>query len=577
MLDAYYSINGVTSDKFEPKNANEIEVLATFDNNSTQPNITTSEITFTQEAAVYINNYIDNGISGGFGIFEMLPFKIQLKQYTDEYNAFDGLIDLANDLYREDQIVKVKIRDKYGLNNLEDKATAISWAYLYSKGIITDSDFTKTGYVINDIPDGIKLAMLSLTAYMIGKELVELIKQTALGLKDAIQETAGGTFGFIGAAIGVALEIILILAYAAAMLIYLYKLVEEIIAQLYSDVRYYRGMKVLRMMQSFASYYGMTFKSSILEGTYKEMIFLPQKKIEGNKNISSKEKDKYGYPEYGFGYKCIDIFQLLMNQFNGKYLIKDSIIYFESLDNTSFWELNSSYIMPNIEILNNGYNTDELYANFILSYETDDLDLNTLNEFTGTNYERITESILSPNRQQTSIKGLKEINFQVARASRKTSLTTVEEALKTVMKLVDSLVNMFGGNKSFANEIENRVGMMNLTNDCITIPKVFIAESEKISASNTTLLNAKSLYLGFHKTTSLVDAKNQYKTYKQIQIPFGFTDFLKCIQNSWFKTYDGRIGKFETINYNFNNDFATVDYKIREQYTTNLKEIFIEP
>ena len=577
MLDAYYSINGVTSDKFEPKNANEIEVLATFDNNSTQPNITTSEITFTQEAAVYINNYIDNGISGGFGIFEMLPFKIQLKQYTDEYNAFDGLIDLANDLYREDQIVKVKIRDKYGLNNLEDKATAISWAYLYSKGIITDSDFTKTGYVINDIPDGIKLAMLSLTAYMIGKELVELIKQTALGLKDAIQETAGGTFGFIGAAIGVALEIILILAYAAAILVYIYNLVEEIIAQIYSDVRYYKGMKLSTMMTRFCDHIGITFQSSIFTGAYKDIVLLPQKNQKGNATKNQTKFDVYGFPEVGFGYGCFEIINFCLDLFRAKLLYKNNILYLEPISNYSFWEQNSQYILPEIEVLHNGYNTAELKANYLVRFETDDLDTNTIENFKGCNYEVITNSKTTPDLKRTSIKGLQDVSLPVARATRKTKLTAVEEVIKALASAVDGISGIFGGGKSYADLVKNRVGMMNLTSDAMGVPKLLITDSSgKITTTNDTLLTAKSLYLAYHISSSFVNGKNQYKMYNNVIIPFGFTDFLKCIDYGWFKTIDGAIGKFDKISYCFNEDYATCDYRIREDYTDNLVEIAIE-
>jgi len=577
MLDAYYTINGVTSDKFEPKNSNDIEVLATFDRNSIQPNITIQEIEFVQEAAEYINNYIDNGISGGYGIFEMLPFKIELKQYDDEYNAFEGLIDLSDGLYREDQYVKVKIRDKFGLNNLEDRARAVSWAYLKEKGYITESDYTKTAYVINDIPDGVKLAMLALTAYLMSKEIIEAIKQTSTGIKDATQETAGGVTGAIGAAIGIALEVILVLAYMVAMLIYIYKLMEEIIAQIYSDVRYYRGLKVLKMMQSFCSFYGLSFKSSILEGIYSNLVFLPQKKYEGNRRIDTHEKDPNGFPEYGYGYSCFDIFQLLMDMFNAKYVIKDNTLYLESLNNTAFWELSGTYIMPNIEVLNNGYNTDELNANYLLSFTTDDIDMNTLNNFKGTNYQVITESIASPNRQQTSIKGLKEINLSVARATRKTELTLVENALKSLMSVVDGLISVFGGSKSFSGEIKNRIGMMNLTSDAMSVPKLLISDGEKIAINNNILISASYIYAGYHSQLSFVSGNNQYKLYKGVTIPFGFSDFLKCIDNAWFVTESGEKGKFEMIHYNFNNDYAVVDYRIKQKYTTNLREFFIEP
>jgi len=574
MLDKKYYINNILSDKFEPKNSNNIEVFATFDRNSVQPNITTSEIEFVQEGAEYISRYIDNDV---FGIFEMLPFRIELQQYDSTYIAFDGLIDLTDSLDREEGIVKVRLRDRFGLIELEDKAKAISWAYLYSKGVVRDSDFTTTGYVINDIPDGVKLALLALSTYIIAKETVESFKQTALGIKDATQETAGGLTGAVGAAIGLALEVILVLVYMTAMLIYIYKLAEELLAQIYNPTRYYKGMKFLTMMQRFAEFYNMTFSSTFLEGAYKDMVFLPIKRDKGNINATSTKFDRYGYPETGYGYNCSDIFVLLRDMFRSKYLIKGNTIYLESLDNKLFWEENSNYIMPNIEVLNKAYNTKELFANYIISFDTDDLDTNTVNNFTGTNYQVITETIQSPNRQNTAVMGLNEINLGVSRATRKTELTAIEKVLKSVFSLIDALSRIFRGRRSFASKIENRIGMMNLSQNNISKPKVYIADGVKISTTNDALLTAKTLYLNYHKDSSFVVGENQWELYRGVTIPFGFSDFIKCKEYGYFRTESGEEGRFDRISYNFNNDYAIVDYRIRKKYTNNLKEIHIEP
>jgi hypothetical protein len=266
-----------------------------------------------------------------------------------------------------------------------------------------------------------------------------------------------------------------------------------------------------------------------------------------------------------------------MDMFNAKFLVKNGVVYFESMDNDVFWEQQSTYILPDIEVLNNGYNTDELVANFLLSMSTDDNDMNTLENFTGTNYEVITESIASPNIQQSIIKGFKEIALSTARGSSKETLTDVEKALKTLLGIVDSVVGIFGGGKTFANTIKNRIGMLNLTSDSISVPKLLICDNDgKISSLNSQLINAKYLYLNYFKSSSLVSGKYQFKYYKNVVIPFGFTDFLKTIEFGWFKDKDANIGKFDKISWNFNNDFATVDYRIRFKYTNNLKETFIE-
>jgi hypothetical protein len=263
--------------------------------------------------------------------------------------------------------------------------------------------------------------------------------------------------------------------------------------------------------------------------------------------------------------------------FRAKYLIKGNTIYLESLDNKPFWEENSNYIMPNIEVLNKAYNTKELFANYIISFDTDDLDTNTVNNFTGTNYQVITETIQSPNRQNTAVMGLNEINLGVSRATRKTQLTAIEKVLKSVFSLIDALSRIFRGRRSFASKIENRIGMMNLSQDNISKPKVYIADGVKISTTNDALLTAKTLYLNYHKDSSFVVGENQWELYRGVTIPFGFSDFIKCKEYGYFRTESGEEGRFDRISYNFNNDYAVVDYRIRKKYTNNLKEIHIEP
>jgi hypothetical protein len=73
-----------------------INVLATFDNESTQANISSSQFTFTLSERAKINNYINAGLTGGVGIFEGMPFSIRTYNNINNEVAFDGFLDLTN-------------------------------------------------------------------------------------------------------------------------------------------------------------------------------------------------------------------------------------------------------------------------------------------------------------------------------------------------------------------------------------------------------------------------------------------------------------------------------------------------
>ena len=60
-------------------------------------------------------------------------------------------------------------------------------------------------------------------------------------------------------------------------------------------------------------------------------------------------------------------------------------------------------------------------------------------------------------------------------------------------------------------------------------------------------------------------------------IPFGLSDFVTLLDNSYFRDENGVVGKVVDIDWNMNRDFATISYWVQEIYTNNLQETFIEP
>ncbi len=94
-----------------------LQVLATFDNDNQQANITTSELSFVDGMGKAIIDYIDGGLTGATnGIFEAPEFKMSIDRPNTE--IFDGMLDLANDITinRDMNEVKCKLKLKNGLN-----------------------------------------------------------------------------------------------------------------------------------------------------------------------------------------------------------------------------------------------------------------------------------------------------------------------------------------------------------------------------------------------------------------------------------------------------------------------------
>ena len=101
----------------------------------------------------------------------------------------------------------------------------------------------------------------------------------------------------------------------------------------------------------------------------------------------------------------------------------------------------------------------------------------------------------------------------------------------------------------------------------------------KLPVNYHDLWSAKVLYNKYHIQKSFVgnnfvDA-NQYEIYEGVRIPFGFTDFLTLIDNSYF-WYDNQPAQVNKIQWNVSNDYAVVDFKVQRVYTKNLQETFVE-
>jgi hypothetical protein len=596
MVDYSFKLNNITDEKYQPKELEALEIKASFDNLSYQPNITATELTLINEGATAINNYIDGALNGTTrGIFEGIPYEILLLSENPPYNAFKGHLDLLS-IKRKCDEVKIKLISDCDLQKFSERAQAVTYGYLEDTAglnLFPASVLTAVPYCINYIPDGIQLIMIGISLYLMSKELYQTIPQIPEHIA-AVSLAAIPTVGVppsivVGNIIIQSIKLALLLAYTVMIVIAIIKLIDQLFSEIYSIKRYYRACKISTLLDVGCQHLGYSFSSSIFNtAPFNELVFLPVKTQKGT--ITSNDShmsifshtiiDDTGVPNsLGYGYTIYEIFELCMKMFNAKILIKNNTVYLEPKANTSFWQQNSSYILPDIEVLQKEYNTDELNPNYIIKYTYDTLDRNTIDNFTGTNYERITSPLFINDKTHLNFGGLKEIDLNVGLATRKETQSAIEDLLSGLATVVDGIIGVFGGNSNFVNGFTNRIGIMNVSEHSGWGPKVLLMNGNVLSANDRTYLSAKYLYQNYHYIDSFVadNYGGQYEIYKDEIIPFCFHDFLKTIESGYFQTATGLEGKFDEITWNFTQEYAKVSYRIKKPYTKNLQEIFIEP
>ena len=280
-----------------------------------------------------------------------------------------------------------------------------------------------------------------------------------------------------------------------------------------------------------------------------------------------------------FGYTLAEMLELVNRMFSSQLSIIGNTVHQEPLLNDSFWLSLATYQLPDVENEVKLYNTKDLTGRYLVSFDTDITDEWTIINFRGTNFEVVTQPTTINNKKRVLISGYDESRIPCALPNRKDKLSFLEEKVLEVAQVIDGVVNFFGGFSNNAARIKSRVGLLKVTGDNIDVAKLMLLNSGgafgyTIPTIHRNILNAKYLWNNYVSDRSFVahGKRGQKQLFKDLKIPFGFSDFLQLINNSYCTTQTGQQAKIERIAWSFDQDFAIVDGWIREPYTNNLTE-----
>ena len=558
-----------------------LQIIATFDNDNNQPNITTSELTFSLDMGKKLIEHIDNGS----GIFQGVDFEMFLNSPSTD--VFKGIVDLADDIEvnREKQEVKAKLLKLDGLNTFANVSEAITMGLLESEGRFTSSDYVDIPYIKETQFDYLGTAILTISIFQIKQQLQQIIKEALdLGADTTGEATGSLSTGLVGSGWILVLKGAAKIAYFGAMFFVLIDMVKELIDTLFPIPKKHRGIKIKRILEVGCDFAGYEFIASSMIPELDELYILPRKTEAGRINIPNNETGLpvSGGPLYTLG-KCVG---LVKDLFNAKVKITDdNKVHIEPLKNKGFWELDSAYEMPPIKVDIDKYNTNELVGTKVISFTIDNDNYWDLDNYKGTSYEIKTLPTAYTDFRKVLIKGVSELTFPVALGTRKKEGSILERTFKTFANIADKLSVIFKTNNDFFGTVqaESRDRLLRTSTDLVNIPKLLRLTPElKMKADNRDIWSAKYLYEKYHYVNSFVediadDQYNQYKVYQKIKMNASFEDFLKIINNNIATDEDGKRVVFDSILYNFGGGYWEADYRIQYQYTTNLKETYTEP
>lgn len=593
--------------------------------------ISISDFQWVRENYDWIETYIAGGLTGGAGIFESPPLRIEITNGTTTKVVFNGFIDLSEGLNVKEGIkFTAKAMSHATVDWLNEVASGFTFEYLASlpsgtPGAIGSSNYRWVPYVNNKVPNYEQAAIATLMVYTIQQAIAKEIEEIT-----GLVSEAGGYFTTIPAVI----KLIVKIAYLIILILTLIKLIQDLIKFIISPVKYHACMYVRDLMAKGCEYLGMTFSSEIWElgSDYSNEVIMPEKQYNAPSNTDSsilgflipESNDQNGFYKGTFA----QLIEGLKIKYNAKIVVtaNNEVIFIRKDKNAQ----PAVYQLPDIYVPEFSYNTDELQANTLIEFQTDNTETNTLQNYSGSIYQVICQPVVVNYRPFVMMKNFNQVSIPFARAFAKTGLTVPEKIIDDFLEVFDAIANvivvivnavisvvnaiikvikkifkLFGINLSIPaiplmNQLslgtlmDNRIGMMLLSDDHFSVPKIFIltegsqSKFNKIATNNSTLESAKLMWNRFHYVNSFIPAQlnsayldrptgNQYVRKTFPAIAFTWQNFLDVFTNNRIFDAQGNEAVVESLKFNPFKSTAQMTVRFGKIYTLNLKETYLNP
>jgi hypothetical protein len=569
-----------------PKDFFDVGVKASFGEN-VQANLSTEEFTFILDAYEEIVNWINAGRQSGVGIFEGIPFSITGANSTTAASVFKGILDLQAGAVISPNLgqVRTKIRQDNSLNQLSELIEPLDFGYLKSVGLITSSDYVDVDYLVNKVDNGLETIATFITIYLLSKQLADTIKELGSSVAIVAGIAVSGVTGPVGAAIYAVAVAILQVAYAVTLLALIIDFGKDLLNVLIQPKRTHKGILLKTLIERTCEHIGYELKTTIED--LDNVVYLPSNQgVDefGLKNFLKKPGTiTEGIPNPSdVGYTCQSLFEIVRNMFNARFAIVGRTVQLHS-ENSNYWLLQSGWDKPgsvqDVAGSSFRYNTDEIKGSIYINFATDPADAYTVKNYRGTSFQVLTDAKAVGDAANKTIKNADRVSIPLALGSRKEELNPFEKAVVPVANLFDNIAKVFGGRPNLARKIKTKVGILEVSDNNHVLPKLLWLEGGRIPLNHRDLFSAKTLWNKYHVEKSFVQngRARQRKYIEGETIPFGLSDFVALLNNSYFRDSNGKVGKVVDLEWRMNRNTATISFWTQESYTNNLKETFIEP
>ena len=392
---------------------------------------------------------------------------------------------------------------------------------------IDESDYVTYRYVRNGVPDYLEVVLLSISLYLVVKEVIQQVRDLAEAINELIvlltpepENPLAPLPSFTRAIVARILGIIVQAAYLIATLIAINELLRAISDALFSKPRKVFGLDVYNTIEAGCSYLGYEFQSDILKEEFNNLTYARafgyDKDGDPLGEITATPKNN-PIPPVGL----LGFIENIAQLFNGKLRVtNDNVVqlenrqYFEEepLDITLndiyqkgdyVFESNESLKYIYVGYAQNGSeknsNRDEAAITYNLS--ADGLSQQELSELAGQDLQTSLDGLLTASQGNNSSL---IINLPYLKANRKTGQKFVE-------RLFNSIFDVFAGlNKNYTVKVGDRRDFIMFENDSLPTDTIFIRNGEKVSTTNDDVLSSEAI-IQYYKTEGM--DQSQWRRY----------------------------------------------------------------
>lgn len=578
-----FSIDGSNSNS--PANYQELEIETSFYGDG--PRLSVGDLEFNGLSAKRLLKWRADGLTGGPGITEGVPFKVDLLCGTERTNLLDGCIDLAasSAAFSKDQ-VKAPAKQSGGVDFINTAGDSFRVEYLSTlaagePGRITDADYVKINYMPGKYPQYVEILLASVSVYVIAKEVYESIKR----LSEVIITTTAliGTAGFGSIAAGPIYsiaEIIILTAYIAVTIYALAELIKNLFRLLFPFVFYHLGMRFSTIFKRGCEYLGFIPSSSLLfSADAVDLVYMPPKDYQGA--FVGERAIGNGLYQGLFG----DFLREAENFFCAKVKPIGKTLYLEP---EIAYNEDSGFIIPDLCIEFTETNASEIVSNYYIGYANDRSDLWSYNGLTGVNYQVTISPKVTLNKKNNLLKNLVRIDLPYSLSTVKTSKNELESVMTSVYNgfagLINTVSSIFGGGNPVTPISQDaQTYCLQLDSHFTDTARLVLLKDldGKVRSDFSDVFGADKLWSKYHFVKSPVPQAgnpkgNQWIQYPLDVLPMCCEDFNALI-NKNYCTYQGKKARILNNRFNpFQNQSTNVRFEVNETYTNNLKETFIK-